>query len=423
LPSRKKELSIVLSGEAGQGLKTLEVIFSKIVKASGYHVFTYTEFMSRIRGGNNTTEIRVSSTPCHSFVDRIDVAIPLQKDALKRLAGRITPETLIIGEKESIDNAYRGGGYPVFEVPFHSLTEEIGGKIFLNTLVTGLLSALLGMEEETGLAVMRANLKKAGEERAKKNEEAFKRGYGEGKKICLGGKCPYSFTGGPAIDNDVLLYGSDSIGIGALAGGCNFIAAYPMSPSTAILEFMAKQAAAFGIVVEQAEDEIAAVNMAVGAWYAGARALVSTSGGGFALMVEGISLAGCIESPLVVHIGQRPGPATGLPTRTEQADLNMALYAGHGEFPRVIFAPANFQDGVDLTCEAFNCADKYQIPVFVLTDQYFLESSYTMGAIEIANCREKKYLIETAAGYKRYALTENGISPRSPARGPINSCS
>jgi 2-oxoglutarate ferredoxin oxidoreductase subunit alpha len=172
------------------------------------------------------------------------------------------------------------------------------------------------------------------------------------------------------------------------------------------------------VVVEQAEDEIAAINMAIGSWYAGGRAMVTTSGGGFALMEEGVSLAGAIESPVVIHIGQRPGPATGLPTRTEQADLNLALYAGHGEFPRIIFAPANYHDGIELTCKAFNLADKYQVPVFVLTDQYFLDSSYNVPGIDLSTCKEEKFIVETGADYKRYAVTGNGISPRGiPGNG------
>ncbi|MBN1128820.1 MAG: hypothetical protein JXA71_07530, partial [Chitinispirillaceae bacterium] len=193
---------------------------------------------------------------------------------------------------------------------------------------------------------------------------------------------------------------------------------YPMSPATSVLEFMAKYSAEFGVVVEQAEDEIAAINMAIGSWYAGGRAMVSTSGGGFALMTEGVSLAGCMESPVVIHLGQRPGPATGLPTRTEQADLELALYAGHGEFPRAIFAPVDFTDAIERTGRAFNLADRFQVPVFILTDQYFLDSSYNVGGIDLSRCREERHIVETGQEYQRYALTANGVSPRGiPGNG------
>jgi 2-oxoglutarate/2-oxoacid ferredoxin oxidoreductase subunit alpha len=408
----KNDLSIILSGEAGQGLKTLEVVFSNIVKSYGYSVFTYTEFMSRIRGGNNTTELRVSRKPCPAYVDRIDVVVPLLEAGLSRIRHRISKDTVIIGEERCIDTLFRSGGHRVEFVPLGEMAKEAGAAIMLNTVVCGLLIALMGIESAKGINVLGEQLKKGGPEKVKKNETAFTLGYEAGLKIA--GRYPDLNTkdASTAQSSDLLMYGSDSIGIGALAGGCNFISSYPMSPATSVLEFLAKHSAGFGVVVEQAEDEIAAVNMAVGSWYAGGRAMVSTSGGGFALMEEGVSLAGAIESPLVVHLGQRPGPATGLPTRTEQADLNMALYSGHGEFSRVIFAPANFQDGVELTARAFSVADRFQVPVFVLTDQYFLDSGYTMPGIDIDKCREEHSIVETASDYRRYALTPTGVSPR-----------
>ncbi|UCG46667.1 MAG: hypothetical protein JSU94_14320, partial [Phycisphaerales bacterium] len=194
--------------------------------------------------------------------------------------------------------------------------------------------------------------------------------------------------------------------------GCNFISAYPMSPSTGVLAFLAGHGGQFGIIAEQAEDEIAAMNMAVGAWYAGARAMVTTSGGGFALMTEGLSLAGMLESPVVIHLAQRPGPATGLPTRTEQGDLELALYAGHGEFPRIILAPGTIEEGFDLTRRAFDLAARHQAPVFVLTDQYFMDSYYNVGALDVSGPTVDRHIVRTDKDYRRYRLTENGVSPR-----------
>ena len=185
-----------------------------------------------------------------------------------------------------------------------------------------------------------------------------------------------------------------------------------MSPSTGVLIFLAQHSEEFEIVIDQAEDEIAAINKSVAAWFAGARAIASTSGGGFALMGEGLSLAGIMESPLVIHIAQRPGPATGLPTRTAQEDLNLALYGGHGEFNRVIFAPGTIQQAFYLTQKAFNLADEFQVPVFVLTDQDFVDSYYNIPSLDISKLKNTKHIIETAEDYKRYQLTENGISPR-----------
>jgi 2-oxoglutarate ferredoxin oxidoreductase subunit alpha len=185
-----------------------------------------------------------------------------------------------------------------------------------------------------------------------------------------------------------------------------------MSPSTAVLVFLSRHASEFGIVSEQAEDEISAINMAVGAWYAGARAMVTTSGGGFALMVEGLSLAAMVETPVVIHLAQRPGPATGLPTRTEQADLLFALRAGHGEFPRIILSPGTLEDAFSLSCKAFNLADRFQVPVFILTDQSLIDTYYNLPELDLSGATTEKAIVKTERDYKRYRLTEDGISPR-----------
>ncbi|MBN1332898.1 MAG: 2-oxoacid:acceptor oxidoreductase subunit alpha, partial [Synergistales bacterium] len=202
-------------------------------------------------------------------------------------------------------------------------------------------------------------------------------------------------------------------------GGCNLIASYPMSPATGVLTFLAQQAREFGIVVEQIEDEIAAMNVAVGAGYAGARAMVSTSGGGFALMSEGLSLAGVMEIPVVVHLGQRPGPATGMATRTEQGDLELAIYSGHGEFPRMVLAASSIEDAFELTSRAFYLADKFQIQVIMLTDQYFLNTFYNVPAFDLKGVEDRSFLVNAHEGYRRYENTESGISPRAvPGSGP-----
>jgi 2-oxoglutarate ferredoxin oxidoreductase subunit alpha len=209
-----------------------------------------------------------------------------------------------------------------------------------------------------------------------------------------------------------MLTGGEAVALGALAGGCNYLCAYPMSPGTAVLTHMAAYAKTIDVIVEQVEDEIGVVNMAIAAWYTGARAMVTTSGGGFALMTEGVSLAGMIETPLVVHLAQRPGPATGLPTRTEQGDLNMVIHAGHGEFPRIILAPKNIEEAFSLSRQAFNLADKYQVPVFILTDQYLMDTYYNLPRFEMDQVPVEKHWERTQADYRRFRFTESGISPR-----------
>jgi 2-oxoglutarate ferredoxin oxidoreductase subunit alpha len=216
-----------------------------------------------------------------------------------------------------------------------------------------------------------------------------------------------------SVDDKIMLTGADAIALGAIAGGCDYVCAYPMSPGTTVFTAMAEYSRRFDIIVEQVEDEIGVANMAIGAWYAGARALVSTSGGGFALMSEAVSLSGAIETPLVVHIGQRPGPATGLPTRTEQGDLNLAIHAGHGDFLKVVLAPGDLEEGFALSRAAFDIADRYQSPVFILTDQYYVDSYYTTEPFKVPAAPLTNNVGKTSADYRRYALgSPDGISPR-----------
>ncbi|MBC7331821.1 MAG: 2-oxoacid:acceptor oxidoreductase subunit alpha [Synergistetes bacterium] len=401
-----KDICIVLSGEAGQGIQTVEYVLTRVLKNSGFHIFATKEYMSRVRGGNNTTEIRISSERVRAFVEKIDILIPLGKNATGRLRDRITRETLIIGEESFIKDA---GGEKI-EVPLLEMAERIGNKLYANSVAIGLVSGLLKADRETLKLQIRKQFEDKKEEVIKQNIDAALEGYKRGEE--LSGRIKVSLKRDDAVKKECLLNGAEAVGLGALAGGCNFVSSYPMSPSTSVLVFLAQNKSDFGIVVEQAEDEIAAMNMIIGAWYAGARGLVTTSGGGFALMEEALSLAGMVESPVVIHLAQRPGPATGLPTRTEQGDLNLVLYAGHGEFPRVIYAPGNIEEAFYLTYKAFNVADKYQVPVFILTDQYLVDSFYNLPPFNLDDLKVEKHIVKTGEDYIRYKLTENGISPR-----------
>jgi 2-oxoglutarate/2-oxoacid ferredoxin oxidoreductase subunit alpha len=406
------DYSIVLSGEAGQGLLTLEQLMLKVFKQAGYHVFSYSEFMSRIRGGNNSTQIRIASGNIRSYRRRIDIFVPLHTGAMQRFTDRITLETVILGDKSMIEGEYMDNGYPVVHVPFSEMARDLGGDVYINVILVGMFSGLFAVEQDLVEERIRTIFAKAGQERLKKNIEAARMGYEKGIHLLNAGQVLPIIPRSEEVKRGYLLNGVDAISIGSLEGGCTFVSSYPMSPSTNVLVFLAGCSKEFGVVVEQAEDEISAVNMAIGSWYAGGRALVTTSGGGYALMVEAMSLAGCIESPLVIHLGQRPGPATGLPTRTEQADLEHVLYSGHGEFPRLILAPGTVEEGLDLTRHAFHMADKYQIPVIILTDQYYLESNYCVEDIKIPDRIETSFVVSTDVTYERYRLTDSGISPR-----------
>ncbi len=406
----KEDISIVLCGEAGQGIQTVEHMLTQTLKLSGYHVFSTEEYMSRIRGGRNSTLVRVSSNRVSAPVDRIDLLIPFSSGGVRHVQRKISSETILLGEKKIVENEYQGDKF--IPVPFSEMASEVGGPIYTNAVAAALLAGLLGVDQEVFNRYLRHYFSGKNENTIQRNLEAAKRGYAVSEDLLKSGRLQIELKKRDEVKNEILIDGVEALAMGAIAGGCNFLSFYPMSPSTAVAVYLAQVSKEFGIIVEQAEDEISAINMAIGAWYAGARGLASTSGGGFALMVEGLSLAGMIESPLVIHIGQRPGPATGLPTRTEQGELLFALHSGHGEFPRILLAPGTIEDCFYLAQKAFDLADRYQVPVFILTDQYLLESHYNIPSIDPARIRIEKQFVETKKGYKRYQLTETGLSPR-----------
>jgi len=403
----KEDVSIVLCGEAGQGIKTIELILVHVLKKSGYNVFGTKEYMSRIRGGSNSTIIRVSDKNVKSMKDKIDILIPLDSKAIEHVADRLSDNTIILGDKELLTDTK----YEIIDIPLLKIAKEIGSKIYLNIVACGVVLALFNSNLDLLNEFVTEKFESKGKAIVDNNIEAAKSGFELGKALYDDSKVRIDIKRDPKIKDDYFLNGNDAVGYGALMGGCNFISSYPMSPGTGVLTFLSEHSKEMEIVVEQAEDEISAINMGIGAWYAGARALVTTSGGGFALMGEGISLSGIIETPIVVHIAQRPGPGTGLPTRTEQGDLEVALYSGHGEFPRIILAPSSIENTVKTTAEAFNLADKYQVPVIILTDQYFLDSFYNTTKLDL-DIKVDDKIIKTDKDYKRYKLNASGISPR-----------
>lgn len=408
-----EDLSIVLSGEAGQGMKTVEQFIDHSLRNAGVHFLSSSEVMSRIRGGNNTTEIRLGGGHINAYSDRIDILIVLNNNAIYRVENRLHQDTVILGEPDNIEDQYKEQ-YHVREVPINQIAKDQGGKILVNTVTFGMILGILQLDKEQEKETLRETFSAKGAEVVNNNIAALEAGYQEGGNVGISFK--------PEVDEEIkdyaVLSGTEAFGLGALAGGCNFIASYPMSPSTGVLMFLAKQAQQFGVVVEQAEDEIAAINMSLGSWYAGGRAMVTTSGGGFSLMQEGLSLSGIAEIPTVVHLAQRPGPATGLPTRTEQGDLNLAYYAGHGEFPRIILTPGHVKDVMALAHRAFNLADKYQVPVVVLTDQYLLDSHFVTSKTDMRQFKNEYHIHQTAENYKSYELTESGFSTRGiPGNG------
>ncbi|HBM17324.1 MAG TPA: 2-oxoacid:acceptor oxidoreductase subunit alpha [Lentisphaeria bacterium] len=399
------ELTIMLAGEAGAGVQSTEAILLSLIKNAGYNVFATKEYMSRVRGGTNSITIRISGDRIFNQNGEPDIFIPFDLNAYERYKNDLSANTLTIADKKVINNEN------IFDLSFNEIALTVGDKIYSSMVVTGTVCGIIGTEiEDLKLHIIK-RFEPKGEQIVSNNIKAAEAGYEEGRKIVKNSEMEIQIKRSNNVRDEILLSGSESIALGALAGGCDSIFSYPMTPGTGVFTALASWATQAGVVVEQAEDEIAAINMAIGAWYAGGRAMVSTSGGGFALMTEGVSLSGMTETPVVIHLAQRPGPATGLPTRTEQGDLNLGLYAGHGVFARAIFAPGSLEQAYELSRHAFEIADKYQSPVIILTDQYLTDVFYNSPEFKLYPS-PKKHIIEASEGYKRYDIGQGVLSPR-----------
>ncbi|MBI2463419.1 2-oxoacid:acceptor oxidoreductase subunit alpha [Candidatus Peregrinibacteria bacterium] len=416
-----KKFSWKIGGEAGFGIKSAGMSFAKCCYRSGYHVFDNTEYPSLIRGGHNTYQVTVSSHPVHSVDEHIDILVALNKETVDKHQHEMTEGSAIIydGDEFQPDVVFfRDKKITLLHVPFKKLSlEACGTEIMRNTVAMGATMALIKLPS----SFMEDIMKEVFSHKPAVIESNI-------KAVRLG----YSFIEEHYRDADtdfkvslsvrekghrMYVGGNEAQAIGAIAAGCNFYSGYPMTPSSSILHYMASKAVSEGIIFKHAEDEIAVLNMALGASLVGARAMVGTSGGGFSLMVETLGLAGITETPVVIVNCQRPGPATGMPTWTDQGDLRFILHAAQGEFPRIVMAPGDIEECFYLTVEAFNLADRYQMPVILLSDKTLGEG---VGTVPIFD--EKKVVIDRGAfiedgkvpkDYKRYQVTENGVSPRT----------
>jgi 2-oxoglutarate ferredoxin oxidoreductase subunit alpha len=395
-------LNILLGGEAGQGLVTVGQLLAKCLVRSGYFIVVTQSYQSRIRGGHNSYAIRVGTDEVVAPRESVELLIALDTDTVTLHQQDLSPDGLIV-----VDTALGMDGEHFLTVPY----KEFGKERFTNVAALGVLCSLLGLDERVAAETVDDFFGKKDKGLAAENKRALKAGANwtatkKGSKLRL-----------PAVSKPqqrLMMNGNEAIALGALSAGVWFFSFYPMTPSTSIGLNLAANAGKMGLVVEQAEDEIAAINMAIGASFAGAPSMVATSGGGFALMVEGVSLAAMTETPVVVVVAQRPGPATGLPTRTAQADLEFVLHSGHGEFPRAIFSPGTIEQCFHLTRKAFELAERYQGPMFVLTDQFLADSYRAVPPFELEGLTPVMPAQKPAGTepYLRYAITETGISPR-----------
>jgi len=403
------DVTVKVGGEAGQGIQTVGDLLALVCRKSGFYVMAINDFESRIRGGHSFFQIRISDRPVLAPHQETHLLVALDRQSLT-----LHEDAMVEGGLALLDGKDDKKETGRLSVPIEELAVKAGGKITSNTVAAGACLSLFGAPFDVFEEILRERFGRKGEEVLGNNLMAAKLGYEAVQEIDF----KWKFEWKPGEPKGALVNGSKAIAMGALAADCRFAAFYPMSPATGIMTNMAALAKESPFFLEQAEDEIAAVNMIVGASFAGVRSMTSTSGGGFSLMTEGLGLAGITETPIVIVNAQRPGPATGLPTRTAQGDLLFIINASQDEFPRFVFSPGTPVEAFDVMIRAFHLAEKYQVPAIVLTDQTLNDSLYIAerefhppDSIETFVVNDSQ--IGDPSGYRRFEITGNGISPRA----------
>lgn len=383
--------NILVGGAAGQGMKSLSKIISLSLKRHGYHVHTYTNYMSRIRGGHNYFVIQFSTDPIHSHKYELDAILALNQETIEKHKDSLKNNSIILGDQSLNHEKLLPVDTKMMNHPKSENMVLLGSFIKAFNLETSLFIDVVNKVFKTNQAI---------------NEKSIRNGYDLGQS---------QYTTSPkSEDQQMLINGNTSIALGAITAGLDVFSAYPMTPATSIMNYLLTKQKDAGFVVEQAEDEIAAIHIALGAAAAGSRGMTASSGGGLSLMVEAIGLTAITETPLVIVNVMRPGPATGMPTKTGQGDLSFLLTASQDELPRMIISLKNPEDAFYQTIRAFDLADKYQMPIILLSDQYLADTSRTIPLLDM-DITPNRYLAEEKdidEDYKRYKITDTGISPR-----------
>jgi len=412
----KTDVTLKIAGAAGQGIQTIGDLLSEVCHQSGLFTFSVDDFESRVRGGHNFNLLRLSDKELTAPGNRLDILVCINTNAYELHKEELRSDGIAIinADEPGTKDKTR------FEIPLKKLAEEAGNKITANSVAAGAVLAVLGAPLSLLADVLKKQFAAKGEKIVALNVAAAKKGF----EAASGLGQDTGFAWEAKKSNNVVLSGAKAAALGALAADCRFFPFYPMSPATGVVSSVIPYSKQLPVVVEQAEDEISAVMMAIGASFAGVRAMTATSGGGFCLMTEGLGLAGMTETPLVIVNAQRPGPATGLATRTGQADLLFSIHASHDEFPRFVFAPGTPVETYETMKRAFHLAEKYQVPAIVLLDQFLANSRVTeVNTLEVDPEIERFYEQNNSgsdeAPYLRYALVKDGVSPqRIPCSGP-----
>ncbi|MBE2975216.1 2-oxoacid:acceptor oxidoreductase subunit alpha [Priestia megaterium] len=415
-----QQLSWKVGGQQGEGIESTGEIFSTALNRLGYYLYGYRHFSSRIKGGHTNNKIRVSTTQVRSVSDDLDILVAFDQETIDVNVHELRIGGVVIADAKfnpSLPETCTTA--TLYAVPFTEIATELGTSLMKNMVAVGASSAVLHIDTEVFEEVVLEIFGKKGQKVVQKNMEAIKKGA---DYICeqLGEQLETMKLDPADGKKRMFMIGNDAIALGALAGGARFMPAYPITPASEIMEYLIKKLPQFGGTVIQTEDEIAACTMAIGANYAGVRALTASAGPGLSLMMESIGLAGITEQPVVIIDTQRGGPSTGLPTKQEQSDLMAMIYGTHGEIPKIVMAPSTVEEAFYDTIEAFNLAEEYQCPVIMLTDLQLSLGKQSVEPLdynrveirrgklqqgELEELEEKQY-------YKRYRVTEDGVSPR-----------
>ena len=411
MTTTQTELTVWIGGAAGDGIASAGESFAKACSRSGYHVFAYNSYQSVIRGGHVCMHIRIGTHKVYTQGDDLDYLIALNQDSFQRYAKRVVKGGAVLynTEKFQAKPDQVGAGVQLIGLP---VMELVGNQLMQNTALIGALIQSIGLDSAATRELIKERFQKKGDQIIQVNLEAFDKGIAYVKEKCRPGEIR---VGAGDAKRRPLAGGNPMIGFGAIAAGCRFYSAYPMTPASSLLHWLVKYGPKTGVLVKQCEDEIAALNMAIGAGHVGVRAMTGTSGGGFALMTEAVGEAAMTETPVVIVEVQRAGPSTGIPTKTEQGDLFQLLGASQGDFPKAILAPRTLQECYDMTIQAFNLAEKYQLPVLIASDLYLAERLETFDGVDINNVKiERGPMVTQANGaYKRFLDTPTGVSPRA----------
>ncbi|AGB16407.1 2-oxoacid:acceptor oxidoreductase, alpha subunit [Halovivax ruber XH-70] len=417
------DLNWAIGGEAGDGIDSTGKIFAQALARAGRQVFTSKDFASRIRGGYTAYKIRTSVEDVQSVVDRLDILVALTQRTIDENVDEMHDGSAIIYDGERSWDAELPDEATGVDVPLKSLAEEAGGAIMRNVVALGAACEITGFDVAYLDEALEKRFGGKGSQIVENNKEAARLGRDYVREEFDLDHLGYDLE---TTDEDyVLLNGNEAIGMGAIAAGCRFYAGYPITPATSIMEYLTGRVDDYGGHVVQAEDELSAINMALGAARGGARSMTATSGAGIDLMTETFGLVATSETPLVIADVQRSGPSTGMPTKQEQGDLNMLLYGGHGEVPRFVVAPTSITECFWKTIEAFNLAEKYQTPVFLVSDlatsvteQTFPPEAFDMDDVEIDRGKivaedDVEEWLDEEGRFRAHAATDDGVSPRA----------